>query len=74
VTLELFDEATLQMQTIAVDGEVRALRQPRAGLTATALGDGTVVLVGGYASNAVATTAEVFASIKTPPHAAEVRP
>jgi hypothetical protein len=72
--LELFDEATLQMQTIAVDGEVRALRQPRAGLTATALGDGTVVLAGGYASNAVATTAEVFASIKTPPQAAEVRP
>jgi hypothetical protein len=68
--LELYDEETLQMLTISVGGEPRTLRQARAGVTATGLGDGTVVLVGGYADNAVASTAEVFADIKTPPQAA----
>jgi hypothetical protein len=71
--LELFDEATLQMLTISVNGEPRTLRQARAGVTATGLGDGTVVIVGGYANNAVAATAEVFADIKTPPQAAGFR-
>jgi hypothetical protein len=68
--LELFDEASLQMLAITVNGEARTLREPRAGLTATAIGDGTVVFVGGYSDNRASETAEVFADIKTPPQAA----
>lgn len=68
--LQLFDEASLQMLAITVNGQPRTLREPRAGLTATAVGDGTVVLVGGYADNRVIDTGEVFADIKTPPQAA----
>jgi hypothetical protein len=68
--LELFDEATLQMLAISVNNEPRTLREPRAGLTATAIGDGTVVFIGGYVANGTAATAEVFADIKTPPQAA----
>lgn len=68
--LELFKEETLEMLTISVNGQARTLRQPRAGVTATGIGDGTVVLIGGYENNAVASTAEVFADIKTPPQAA----
>ncbi len=68
--LELFDEATLQMLAISVNGQPRTLREPRAGLSATAIGDGTVVFVGGYGDDATAATAEVFADIKTPPQAA----
>ena len=68
--LELFDEASLQMLAITVNGEARTLREPRAGLTATAIGDGTVVFVGGYSDNRASETAEGFADIKTPPQAA----
>jgi hypothetical protein len=71
--LELFDEAALEMLTISVNGEARGLREPRAGLTATAVGDGTVVFVGGYGTGATAettATSEVFADLKTPPQAA----
>jgi len=73
--LELFDEASLEMLTISVNNEVRGLREPRAGLTATAVGDGTVVLVGGYTTGATAetaSTAEVFADLKAPPQAAGI--
>ena len=75
--LDLFNErqfadADPRMQTIGVNGVARTLRQPRAGATATAVGDGTVVVVGGYVgSDRVAETGEVFADQKAPPQAAE---
>jgi hypothetical protein len=57
--------------TIRVNGADRTLRQARAGATATAIGDGTVVIAGGYNANLVAETAEIFADNNTPPQAAE---
>jgi hypothetical protein len=70
--LDLFtDTPEPATSTIRVNNAARTLRQPRAGATATAIGDGTIVIVGGYNANVVAETAEIFADINTPPQAAE---
>ena len=75
--LDLFSEAVVgtpdaRMSTLDVVGTPRTMRQPRGGATATAIGDGTVVIVGGYTGNDdIAETAEVFADRLTPPQAAE---
>ena len=72
-SLQLFDDASRQMLSINVEGAARTLREPRAGLTATGIGDGTVLIVGGYADNRANETSEVFADIKAPPQAAALR-
>ncbi len=75
--LDLFNEASVadaepKMTTLDVGGPPRTMRQPRGAATATPIGDGTVVIVGGYGgNNAVAETAEIYADRKTPPQAAE---
>jgi hypothetical protein len=65
---------TLAMDNRALStaGVIPTLRDARGGLTATGLGDGTVVLVGGAAADGPLATAEVFADPKTPPQAAEL--
>ncbi len=66
-----FDEAALAIAPLQAGGEARTLRQPRGGATATGIGDGTVVFVGGSdPSGAALSTAEVFADRSLPPQAA----
>jgi hypothetical protein len=75
IALERYDETTLTVAPIPVGGDNRALRAARGGLTATGIGDGTVLFVGGVTVDgggapATVGTAEVFADPETPPLAA----
>ena len=71
--LEIFSEDPFALRALSVGGNARVLREPRGGATATAVGDGTVVFVGGYAgSSNTVETAEVFADPKDPPQVAGV--
>jgi len=68
-----FDEATLSIGALQAGGADRTLRQPRGGATATGVGDGTVVFVGGTdETGAPLSTAEVFAERSLPPQAADL--
>ena len=64
----------LIVQPLEVGGTARTLREPRAGLTATAIGDGTILFVGGLGAEGALETAEVFADPETPSQAAGVTP
>ncbi|MDP2344861.1 MAG: kelch repeat-containing protein [Deltaproteobacteria bacterium] len=64
--IDFYVEDELVVQPIAVGGVSRTLREPRAGLTATAIGDGTILLVGGAGTEGALETAEVFADPETP--------
>jgi hypothetical protein len=69
--VERYDEQKLVVTTLPVGGADRVLREPRGGVTATSLGDGTVLFAGGLTTGAlVRQTAEVYADISTPPQAA----
>ena len=73
--LDLFRQSPqLQTTPIQVGGQPRTLRQPRGGVTATAIGDGTVLLVGGTDENGPSETAEIFADPINPPDIAGVSP
>ena len=61
----------LVIDSLSAGAFTPTLRESRGGATATAVGDGTVVVVGGNTGpNVVAETAEVFADTKVPPQAA----
>jgi hypothetical protein len=64
--VELFDENTISVSPISVGGQPRTMRQPRGGVAAAAIGDGTVIFSGGH-TDAPTTTVEVFADPKLPP-------
>jgi hypothetical protein len=69
--LERYDEDSLSVSLVPVGGVDRTLRSARGGATASAIGDGTVLFVGGIdADGSALPTAEVFADPKTPPQAA----
>ena len=69
--LARFDEPSLAIGPLRASGEDRALRQPRGGATATGVGDGTVLFVGGTdESFAALATAEVFTERSLPPQVA----
>ena len=70
------DDGTVDtiIDNLQVNGVVPALREPRGGASATAIGDGTVVFVGGRNADAAVETAEVFADPKLPPQAAGFQP
>ncbi len=72
--IDFYVEAELKVQPISVGGVARTLREPRAGLSATDVGDGTILLVGGTGSAGALETAEVFADPQTPAQAAGVSP
>ena len=72
--IDFYSEETLSVQPISVGGVVRNLREARAGLSATAVGDGTILLVGGVGTDEVLETAEVFADPETPSQAAGLSP
>jgi hypothetical protein len=63
-------QGLLQIKPIAVGGNKHPMRQPRAGLTITALSNGTVVLVGGDTLDgdrrSFASTAEIYADAEPP--------
>jgi hypothetical protein len=70
-TLERYDEDSLSVSQVPVGGVDRTLRSARGGATASPIGDGTVLFVGGIdAEGSALPTAEVFADPKTPPQAA----
>jgi hypothetical protein len=65
------DAPLLQIKPISVGGTKHPMRQPRAGLTVTALWNGTVVLVGGDTVDAngrrsPSSTAEIYADAEPP--------
>ncbi len=69
-TIDLFIEDGLIIDDLSAGGVVPTLHDARGGATATAIGDGTVVIVGGSGDDGPLETAEVFADRKVPPHAA----
>jgi hypothetical protein len=72
-TFARFDEAALAIGPLQASGAERTLRQPRGGATATGVGDGTVLFVGGVDdTGASLETAEVFADRSIPPQAADL--
>jgi hypothetical protein len=72
--LDLFDENTILVTPIEVNREARTLRQTRGGLSATAVGDGTIVVIGGTSEGGPLETAEIFADPANPPNVAGVNP
>jgi hypothetical protein len=70
-TVERFDEEALTLAPMTIDSAALVLREPRGGVTATALGDGSVLLAGGVTTTrALLSTAEVYADAAVPPQAA----
>ena len=68
--LDLFDEGSLSVAPLSVGGTLRALRTPRGGLAAAAVGDGTVLFSGGVtglgAERAPVQSGEIFADPQDP--------
>lgn len=62
--LDIFREESLTVAPLSVGGQARTLRQTRGGLSALAVGDGTVLLTGGESGlgdeRAPLSTAEIF--------------
>jgi hypothetical protein len=69
-TLDIYDESSLTVNALSVGGQPRTLREPRGGVVATAIGDGTVLFSGGQTDSGVdarpLATAEIFTD-PTPP-------
>jgi hypothetical protein len=64
-------ETTLSIRRIEVNAEPRLLREARGGVTATSVGDGSVLFVGGFTTADIPlATAEVYADVLVPPQAA----
>lgn len=64
--LDLYGEKPFMVAPLAVGGQPRALREPRGGLAAVGIGDGTVLFTGGASADGTGArhprlTAEVFA-------------
>jgi hypothetical protein len=68
--LDIYDEDPFRVAPLSVGGEVRSLREGRAGLTASGVGDGTVLFAGGSTDSGGGrvprVTAEVFADSNDP--------
>lgn len=74
--LEKYEQTTLLVEPLFVQGAARKLRQPRGALVAAANGDGSVVFTGGDSIDDASVrgplqTAEIFGDPVTPPGVAE---